>query len=191
MRVSKPVRAAHRAALLEQAGRLFRARGLAAVGVAEVSQAAGLTHGAFYGHFEGKQALAAEAVRAALIESAALWRRRVARARAAGRDPVEAIVQGYLSAAHRDAPETGCALASLGAEMLRAGPPLADALRAGTEALLAELTPLLPDRARALAVLAVLSGGLALARALAADDAASRAALAAAARAAMQLAKET
>jgi TetR/AcrR family transcriptional repressor of nem operon len=99
-----------------------------------------------------------------------------------------------LTERHRDAPEAGCALAALGPEVSRAEAPLADALREGTEALalvlaeeVAALHPALPAaacRARGLAILAAMTGGLVLARALAADPDASRAALDAAARAA-------
>ncbi len=194
MKVSRVLAAEHRQALLEQAGRLFRARGIEGVSLAEVSRAAGLTHGAFYGHFPSKTALVAEAVQASLESGEAHLRRRAARARAAGGDALAAIIGGYLTERHRDAPEAGCALAALGPEVSRAPPPLADALRAGTEllaAVLAEevgaLHPELPAaacRARGLAILAAMTGGLVLSRALAADPDASRAALHAAARAA-------
>jgi hypothetical protein len=109
-------------------------------------------------------------------------------------------------------PEAGCALATLGPEMSRPEPddaeppgppgppkppglaetPMAQALRTGSVALVAALAdeigvlhPALPAaerRARALAVLSTLIGGIVLARALAADADASLAALATAAR---------
>lgn len=194
MRVTRALAAEHRQALLEQAGRLFRGRGIAGVSLAEVARAAGLTHGAFYGHFASKTALVAEAVQGSLLAGAGHWRRRAARARAAGGDPLSAVIDGYLTERHRDAPEAGCALAALGPEVSRAEAPLADALREGTEALalvlaeeVAALHPALAPaecRGRGLAILAAMTGGLVLARALAADPDASRAALDAAARAA-------
>ena len=187
MKVTKEAAAAHRDALLQQAGRLFRRRGIEAVSLAEVSRAAGLTHGAFYGHFPSKTALAAEATAASLEGGAQRWRRRAARARAAGTDPLAAIIDAYLSPAHRDAPEDGCALAALGPEIVRAEPPLGTALRGGVGALLevlgeeiASLVPILSPSARhdmALGMLAAMTGGLVLARALAADAPASMAAL--------------
>ncbi len=184
MRVSKPVREAHRAAILDQAGRLFGRRGIDAVAIADITAAAGLTHGGFYGHFASKQALAAAVVRDNLLTGAAAWQLRADRARAAGGDPLEAVIRGYLTEKHRDAPESGCCLASLGPEVMRAGPPLADALREGTEALLAVLTPLAPA-GKAAGILATMLGGINLSRALAADPAASRAALDAAIAAAL------
>ena len=187
--------AAHRAAILQAAGRRFRRRGIEAVTVADVTAGAGLTHGAFYGHFSSKTALAAESCHAALADGAALWRRRAARARDAGTDPIGALVDAYLSEQHRDAPETGCVLATLGPELARAAPPLGGALRAGVEDLvgvlheeLLRVRPGLPENAArdiALAMLSAMVGGLILARLCRDDDAASRAALANARRLAL------
>ena len=57
MKVTKEKSAENRAALVETAARLFRGRGIDGVGIAEISRAAGLTHGALYGQFPSKQAL--------------------------------------------------------------------------------------------------------------------------------------
>ena len=50
-----------RAKILRAAGRVFRREGYHAAGVDKVMAEAGLTAGAFYAHFESKQALLAEA----------------------------------------------------------------------------------------------------------------------------------
>jgi TetR/AcrR family transcriptional repressor of nem operon len=196
MRVDPTTLAAHRAAILRQASRLFRRRGLGGVGVAEISRAAGLTHGAFYGHYPSKAALAAEALGGSLLEAAAKWRRRTAEARAEGRDGLALLVAGYLSERHRDSPEGGCALAALGPELCRAEPPLPETLGQGVAALAAALQgeialshPALDATAcrdAALAMLAAMNGGLILARALAGDPEASRAALQSAAALALR-----
>ena len=78
MKVSKEKVAEHRKAILEAAGRLFRARGFDDVSVSDVMKEAGLTHGAFYGYFPSKEALIAEAVSAALAPEPAKARRTVA-----------------------------------------------------------------------------------------------------------------
>lgn len=196
MRVDRHTVASHRTAILHAAGRLFRRRGIAAVPVAEVTREAGLTHGAFYGHFASKEALAAESCRTSLADAAARWADRADRARARGRDPIAAIIDSYLTERHRDSPEEGCALAALGPEIARAGPPLSDALATGIAALgrvleheLAHRTPHLTEADRAptaLAILAALTGGIVLARACHADPARSRAALDGAAKLARQ-----
>ena len=57
MKVSREQVAENRARILDVAGRLFRERGFADVSVAEVMQAAGMTHGGFYNHFKSKDDL--------------------------------------------------------------------------------------------------------------------------------------
>lgn len=196
MRVTPTLAAAHRAAILRAAGRLLRRRGLGGVGVAEISRAAGLTHGAFYGHYRSKAELAAAAMAAELAAAALSWRRRAEAARADGQSALARLVHGYLSERHRDALDDGCALAALGPELVRADPPLPAALREGIEALVAVLAdeialarPALDReacRGAALAMLAAMTGGLILSRALAATPDASRAALASAAELALR-----
>jgi TetR/AcrR family transcriptional repressor of nem operon len=174
MRVSKADLAAHHDAILTAASRLFRARGVAGAGVAEVMREAGLTHGGFYCHYASKAELAAAACRPALAEGAARWRRRAARARAEGRDPVAAIAEAYLSQEHLQRPDQGCALPTLAAEATRSGPPLETALADGARGLLAVLAEETGSEAVALAVLSALVGGVVVARACADSDLASR-----------------
>lgn len=191
MKVDRRTLDSHRAALLASATRLFRGRGVDAVTIADVSRSAGLTHGAFYGHYASKEVLAAAACRSALTDAAIRWRARAARAREQGADPVGAIIDAYLTEPHRDAPEDGCALATLGQEFARATPTLRMALADGTEALLGVLTEEIqaarPGEAgaacqdAAVAVLSVLVGGLMVARAIADQPDRSRVALASAA----------
>jgi TetR/AcrR family transcriptional repressor of nem operon len=171
MRVSKQQLAANRARLLEAAGRLFRERGLDGVGVDALAEAAGMTHGSLYSQFGSKQRLAAAALEEALARSAD-------RLLPAGEPPppgaLDALVTRYLSAAHRDAPGGGCAIAALGAEVPRHGTEMRATLTAGLRQFAARLAGLLPAPRRqptedqALAVIATLVGTLVLARAV--DD---------------------
>ncbi|MCW5693335.1 MAG: TetR/AcrR family transcriptional regulator [Pseudolabrys sp.] len=108
MKVSKEKVAEHRRAILEAAGRLFRARGFDDVSVADVMKEAGLTHGAFYGHFPSKEALIAAAMAAALAPDAAKSRQTVA-----------GFADGYLSTRHRDNRDASCPFSSLGTEASR------------------------------------------------------------------------
>ena len=110
MKVSKEQVAAHRARILAAAARLFRLRGFEDVTVAEVMKEAGLTHGAFYGHFPSKEALIAEAVE---------WVLAPAPDGAGTRMRAAAYADGYLSARHRDDPASGCTFSSLGTEAAR------------------------------------------------------------------------
>jgi TetR/AcrR family transcriptional regulator, transcriptional repressor for nem operon len=186
MRVDRKTMAEHRAAILRQAGRLFRQHGIDGVAVADITSAAGLTHGAFYGHFPSKTALAAESCRHSLETSARFWRERAAAARAEGTDPLEALIDSYLTPERRDSREASCMLASVGPEASR-NPELCPDLTIGVTALTDVLRELIGERQptadpkqhyqAALAVLAALSGGLNLARALSADPERSAAAL--------------
>ncbi len=51
-----------RSEILDAAGRLMRARGVAGVSVSQIMSEAGLTHGGFYAHFKSKEALFEEVV---------------------------------------------------------------------------------------------------------------------------------
>jgi TetR/AcrR family transcriptional repressor of nem operon len=170
VKVSKEQAAQHRANIVEAAGRLFRERGLDGVGVAEITRAAGLTHGGFYGHFASKEALAEEAC----AHSFEVVGQRLAE-RLATQDGLDAFLGTYLSSRHRDDAGDGCPMAALASEIPRRDEPLQQKFAAGivayvdalADALRAQgLTP--PEaRARAILLLAALVGGLALARATA------------------------
>ncbi len=133
MRYSPEHKASTRRRIVDGAAAALRARGLAGVGVADLMREAGLTHGGFYAHFASKDALVAEAIDAAGEQSVRNLRKVVKRA---GPEPAfKAIVDAYLSTAHRDGPESGCALAALGAELARESPAARRALsRAAREA---------------------------------------------------------
>src|SRR3954464_11970736 len=59
MRYSKDHKQATRQRILEAAGRRFKKDGIDGAGVAAVMSDAGLTNGAFYGHFKSKEDLVA------------------------------------------------------------------------------------------------------------------------------------
>jgi TetR/AcrR family transcriptional repressor of nem operon len=101
--------------ILKEAARLFRERGFDGAGVAEIMEAAGLTHGAFYAHFASKDALEAEAVDRAFAQSGSSVYALTANAS----DAKRAFLDSYLSGAHRDHPGTGCPVAALGPEIAR------------------------------------------------------------------------
>jgi len=117
MRVSKEKAAQNREQILTAAARLFREQGIGATGVDSITDDAGLTHGAVYSQFGSKEAIAAEAVSLALSRSKHLWDRMAERR---GKKKVfPAIVEQYLSAAHRDHAGQGCVIAAIGSEIAR------------------------------------------------------------------------
>lgn len=168
MRVSKQKAAEHRDAILSAASRLFRARGIDKVGVAEVTQAAGLTHGGFYGHFASKEALAAEVCDLSFGNAVR---------RLAASASLEEYIDLYASAEHRDR-EGPCPMVALGADVSRLTGPVRDQFTEGVARYVAAVRAHLPpdDKGadgRAAAIVSVLVGGLSLARATAADAALS------------------
>lgn len=86
----------NRERIVKAASALFAAHGVAAVGIADVMKAAGMTQGGFYKHFESKDALAAEACSLAFSGAAKMWRRVAETAQLAGRDAAGAIITYYL-----------------------------------------------------------------------------------------------
>src|SRR4051812_19398836 len=110
MRVSKEKAAQHRAAIVAAAARLFRTRGFDGVGVAEISRAAGLTHGGFYGHFASKDALAGEACEHAFAAG-------IGRLSESG--PLADYIASYLTERHRDRRDGGCPMAALATQIPR------------------------------------------------------------------------
>jgi TetR/AcrR family transcriptional regulator, transcriptional repressor for nem operon len=76
-----------------------------------------LTHGGFYGHFESRAHLVAAALEQALADGE---KASAAHAGKRGSMTVKSIVNSYLSPAHRDHPDTGCAIPTLAGEVGRA-----------------------------------------------------------------------
>lgn len=98
--------------ILTEAARVLRAAGPEKLSVAEVMRAAGMTVGGFYAHFKSKDDLLAHAVETAIADFNAVVERAETDAPPAER--FEQLVRFYLSRRHRDAPEAGCPLPSLG-----------------------------------------------------------------------------
>ncbi|WP_431045884.1 TetR/AcrR family transcriptional regulator [Roseateles sp. L2-2] len=154
--------------ILDQAALLLKERGLSKVSVSEVMKAAGLTHGAFYNHFDSKEDLIAKTV----AHASATARQEMADA-AASPQGLMAYLEHYLSAEHRDAPALGCIMPALGAEVSResAAQP---AFTAHVQAMVKQLSA--PSgkmkskadrsRAEALRLLSMMAGAVVLSRAV-------------------------
>ncbi len=163
MKVSREQAAENRQQIVEAASRLFREAGLEGVGVAEITRAAGLTHGGFYRQFESKEALFAEAVELALHDSAAELARTVARPGA-----LQRFAKQYLSARHVAA-SGGCPIATLAADVSRQSPEVQAAFARGLTALLSagrDAAPGSKEWRASTAGLATMIGTLLMARAV-------------------------
>jgi len=163
MKVSREQMAQNRRRILDEASRLFRAKGFDAVSVAEVMKAAGLTHGGFYGHFSSKDDLVAQTLAHVLA----------ADADGEGGD-LRAYLGAYLSPAHRDNAADGCPTAGLAADVRRQTPEARRAMTQGLRSQIGRVNQALPgvsgeDRRRAaIASWAAMVGAVILARAI--DD---------------------
>src|SRR5574337_26166 len=192
MKVSKAQAAQNRQDILDAAARLYREHGLQGVGVAEVTRGAGLTHGGLYRQFESKDALVREACARAFD-----WPVAPPQEGASGGEPpdaMQAFIQAYLSAGHRDRPGEGCPAAALAVDVARAGGGLSAVFAQGVQDNIARFArmaaglapheaPSAAQRAEAIATLGTLVGALVLARATAAADPALSDEILAAARA--------
>jgi TetR/AcrR family transcriptional regulator, transcriptional repressor for nem operon len=181
-RASRAQMELHRQTVLHAASKMVRERGVDGVTVPEVMATAGLTHGGFYRQFESKDALVAQACAAAFTQRLAAMDDALEttdNAEAARR----AWLEYYLSPAHRDAPENGCATAALAGDVARApeGAALRDAYLDGLRKMI-EKTERLGNRPadpeareqEVLVELATAVGALVLSRATAGDDLSER-----------------
>ena len=158
--------------IVEAAARAIRRSGYDGTGVADIMKDAGMTHGGFYAHFGSREAMLAEAADRAGAEGVAALARIAAAA--PPRQARQALVRAYLSKAHVEGVETGCALAALGSEMPRQAPEVRRAATRRIQEMIDLVARQSPDwgqpgaHTHALVTVATMVGALVLARAV--DD---------------------
>ena len=114
MRYGKDHKQATRQRIVEAAGRRFKQDGIDGAGVATVMSDAGLTNGAFYGHFRSKEDLVAN-----VLADQLRAQRQSFDAQSSDRAGLEAFIRSYLSPEHRDQSADGCPSAALIDEIVR------------------------------------------------------------------------
>jgi TetR/AcrR family transcriptional repressor of nem operon len=161
MKVSQEQKAQNRGRILSEAGRLFREKGFDAVSVAEVMQAAGMTHGGFYGHFRSKDDLVAQTISHADGKQSAT-------------EDICAWIDTYLSTPHRDHPDLGCPMAALAGFMRQQAPEARASMARVLASQIITLTDMMPGddlaarRRSAIGSWSAMVGALILARSI--DD---------------------
>ena len=160
-----------RAHIVDVAAKLLLEKGFDGIGIDAIMKEAGLTRGGFYGHFESKEDLETtvfarvmEATRARLFSGDAQRSEKA----------LERVVEMYLSEKHRDSFEHGCGIPALSADVARRSDNVKKAYEAELLLLVAALEARLPSSKkgelapfdRALALVALLAGGIAVARAV-------------------------
>jgi TetR/AcrR family transcriptional regulator, transcriptional repressor for nem operon len=119
--VSREQAAENRRAIVAAATRLFRERGVEAVGLNELMKHAGFTQGGFYNHFESKADLVAEVLASAITEGNAGLAKM---ARAPVKESTTALcryINWYLSQSHRDDIDHGCPVTGFAGDAPRLG----------------------------------------------------------------------
>ena len=153
--------------ILDAGARRLREEGIDGAAIVPVMRDAGLTHGAFYSHFSGKDELASAAFGRAITTGRPHWikpmRGESWSARLAG------LAKRYLSPAHRDDLANSCGFSALGSEAAHAS----EQFRASYEhELRISLAAICDDDTSAerfddaIALMALCVGGLTLSRAV-------------------------
>ena len=111
MWMSREAMAQHHQEIVTGGARLLRERGIEGLSVADLMQAAGLTHGGFYRHFASKDAFVCEATDAAFGGVAGM--RNAAAPDSSAGEQLAAFSDFYLSQAHCGEPGIGCPIAAM------------------------------------------------------------------------------
>ena len=157
-----------RVRILASAGRGFRSRGYGGLGVDELARQAGVTSGAFYAHFKSKTVAFREAVAAGMGD----LRAGIAAMRDSGPGWRARFVEFYMGDRRTCDLAESCALQSLTGEVARADDDVREAYGAALEAVIETAAGGMASasdtarRADAIALLALLAGGVSMARAV-------------------------
>ena len=152
------------------AARAIRRSGYGGTGVADIMKEAGLTHGAFYAHFESREAMLVEAADRAGAEANTVAQSVIAATPSA--ESLQALIQAYLSKEHVANIEAGCPTSALASEMPRQTQELRRTSTARIKEMIDLVARQMPDwgepsaHARALVTVSTMVGTLILARAV-------------------------
>ena len=119
--MSREQAAENRRAIVAAATRLFRERGVEAVGLNELMKHAGFTQGGFYNHFESKADLVAEVLASAIAEGNAEFAKMARAPVDESSTALRRYINWYLSQAHRDDIDHGCPVTGFAGDAPRLG----------------------------------------------------------------------
>lgn len=167
MRVSRAQAEANRETVINVASRLFREHGFDGIGLKDLMKGAGLTQGGFYKQFESKDDLAALASRRAMEGATRRWSSVVA----SSPDPLQGVIDFYLSAGHRGETGDGCPLVALGSDAARQSKDVRKPFQDGIKGHLKVIEEMLSKSGddddaprKAMAMLALMVGAVTLSR---------------------------
>jgi TetR/AcrR family transcriptional regulator, transcriptional repressor for nem operon len=168
MRYSDTHKRETHAKLVRLAGRALREKGPEGLAVAELMQAAGLTHGGFYAHFKSKEALLVEALEGVFEESNRKFQR--VTDGLPPRDALARYIDVYVSPAHRDDLSRECPIVALNSDLPRQSKKFRATFYSGMRSLLNGLTDRIEaagigdSEALAASVLSSMAGAVAVSR---------------------------
>lgn len=155
--------------IVNEASRALLERGYRGVGVAEVMNAAGLTHGGFYAHFESRANLLEEAADRAGAD--AIARLSKAAAQAEAHASLEALIDCYLDQPRKGESSVACPIVAAGSELIHQDEVVRTAATRRVKELVGLIERSMPDcdsvgsHERALSTLSCLVGAMLISRA--------------------------
>ena len=159
MRITKEKRQENHDRIVAIASGLFRERGFDGVAVADLMQAAGLTHGGVYNNFAPKEGVIAGGAAKGVVETSERY----------ANYSVGDVIDAYISRQHRDTRGQGCPAAALSGEAARLPEDTRAVFGDGIAELFAALEAGLAERAdaraQAISLLAQAVGAVVLSRA--------------------------
>jgi TetR/AcrR family transcriptional regulator, transcriptional repressor for nem operon len=176
MGVSKQQAIENKRAIVAAAEKLFRERGVAAVGLTELTKAAGFTQGGFYNHFKSKDDLVAAVMEKAMEDGVTLLTEGVKASKAKSADPMKEHVEWYLSPEHLANIEAGCPLTAFAGDVRRLGKEARQSYASGLVWNFDQLANVIgggnpqEKRKKAIALFSQMVGSLMLSRAVAEAD---------------------
>jgi TetR/AcrR family transcriptional repressor of nem operon len=173
--VSRQQAIENRQSIIAAADKLFRERGVDAVGLTELTKAAGFTQGGFYNHFESKDALVTAVMDKAMENGTNRLVATIEQSKAMGMDPIKRQIDWYLSSDHRSDINSGCPVSTFAGDVRRLNAGARKSYAAGVAANIDCLADALGThkrerRKKAISVLSQLVGTLVLSRAVADAD---------------------
>jgi TetR/AcrR family transcriptional regulator, transcriptional repressor for nem operon len=175
MRITKLQATENRARVVETATAQLREKGLGNVGVADVMNAAGMTHGGFYNHFASKTELEAEACAASFEPVLGLLGKISEMDEVARNAAMQRYFKNYLSAKARDETGPRCPMVAFAGDVSRQDELVRSAYAQGLKRYLETFSAALNGvdklaRATAIQQFSTLVGALTLARSVAGVD---------------------
>jgi TetR/AcrR family transcriptional repressor of nem operon len=168
MRITRAETEENRRRIVDAATNLFREKGFNGVGVIEIMNSVGLTHGGFYAKFESKAQLEIEATLKALDETQQGWVSIIEAARnSPSGAPLSALLNQYLSRRNGL-----CVFATLGSDVARQDSYFRTLFAKKLRPIIALVASIMPGRTeatrrrQALTTLSTMIGGLILLRAM-------------------------